>query len=103
MVKGSGDVILKVVLGKRPGRRLALGLPFLAVHDEDAGSVERSKDIAGKRTPYVVFTVFLLDMLKVSGMIDDMQPEEGDGHFVSRTIALVKRVPRNAASSTVGL
>lgn len=103
VVNGLRDVSLKVPLAERSSRRLALKLPLLAVRNENAGAVKRSKNVAGECAAYVVLAVVLLNVLEVGGMINNMQAEERNGHLVGRSVLLVEGIPGLAAGSAVGL
>lgn len=102
VVDGLRDVSLKVPLTERSSRRLALKLPFLTVRNENAGPMEGPKDVAGECAAYIVLAITFLDVLEVSGMIDDMQAEERNGHLVGRSVLLVERIPGRAAGRPVG-
>jgi hypothetical protein len=90
---------LEILLAERSGGSLTLGLPFLAIGDKDARSVELTKDISRERTPDIVLAVCLLDVLEISRVVDHMEAEIWNRDLICWAIALVERVPSLATGS----
>ena len=103
MVKGLRDVTFKVLLAESSCRRLALYLPFLPIRYEDSSSMKGAKNVTCECSAYVIFVIVLLNMLEVLRVVNDMQTEERDCHFISRPVALVERIPGIAAGSPISL
>ena len=82
---------------------LPLRVPFVAICNKDACSMEWTKYVADKLASDVCFAVVLLDMLEVDGVVDDVHAEVGDCHLVSWPISFIERIPSYTAGSTVCL
>lgn len=102
-MKRPGDVGVKVLLAESPSCRLSLKVPFLPINDENAGTMQWSKYIPDELSPYIILAIMFLDVLKVGWMIDDVQPKEGEGHLICRSVSLVQRIPSFTASATIRL
>lgn len=77
-------------------------MPFFAVNNENSRPVKPCKGITGECAAYIVLTIVLLNMLEVGWVVDDMEAEERNCHFVGRSVSLIKRVPGLATGSAVG-
>lgn len=95
------DMRFKVTLAECPGGCFALCLPFQAVGDENAASMERSKNVPSECATDVVLAVVFLDVLEISRVIDNMHAKERNCHFVCSSVPLVQGVPGLAASRAI--